>query len=159
MPLTICIKVPVLLEEKWLRKQLEKLEVFRYAEDGGSFAHVHIYDEESEWSPRALFVATDEIMKKRDWVVYQQVLFEDDNVAYVVPGLGPEGEAASDLVRDPGYALNWIKGTWATGLLALAESLASRITGLTVEDEQWVEETLSRISTLASALIKCECTP
>ncbi|MEK7170923.1 MAG: hypothetical protein AAB774_01285 [Patescibacteria group bacterium] len=160
--------------EGWLREQLLKLESFKYSADGVIYSRICLYDrydEESSWfGYNVVFVVTDETCDcENDYVTYQQVLFENGGVAFIVPNLPPEGlvnshgvirpsrEGGGDRFED--YRSIWTKGTWMDGIAALAKSVASRSFGIGSEESQRVGQLLDELGSIAPKLAEVTVSP
>ncbi|MEK9167592.1 MAG: hypothetical protein AAB613_02520 [Patescibacteria group bacterium] len=146
------------LTKTWLLEQLGKLETFQYEAEGGMHPHIHIADEDSNLGINFLFVVTDDYFSGgRDGTTFQQVVFENANVTYIVPNIPPEG--VSGLLIYPSrdsrdgkfgdYRSEWTKGTWMDGLVALARSVTSRSFGLGSEESQRVSQLLDELASIA----------
>lgn len=145
----IIIEIPegAPLSVKWLKQQLEKLQIFR-DHHGEPYIVLHSSEElAGDYGP-ALLGAVDELWSgKSPWYIYQQVLFYEANLCYYNPKLG-EGRyiAVSAAFEGAQYCeTEWRRGTWAEGIYAIASSLVYRLSGLTSEEALQVERVLASL--------------
>ena len=148
----ICITVPdKVVDATWLRKQLKMLSAIKEASpEGGFFECINYYDDAEEGYPSAdaFLLATDEsFFDMFHFDVKARVIFHTDGTAYI----DPLDEAVD---RDCAYGGTknvddhtgkWTKGTWADGLLALAQSVVGRLEILDTDKGDQISQALQHL--------------
>lgn len=146
----IHIETPdVPLSKNWLRKQIRKLQVFKYDYDGGQGRFIFELERESESSDYDTLILCNACGDSTDNRDYCQVVFRDEGVAF----LDPTGE------KDKNRYAEWRKGTWIEGLILLASCAASKVAGLTTEDDAKVEQAMSLLKSVAPKKPRIKVTP
>ena len=137
------------VDVKWLYEQLERMQLVREAIPEGGHHHncITIYDDAKDGysTPDAFLLATDESYCDDGFRVHARVIFHTDGSAYTDPNVG-------DVDDNPDYAHGggkrmdtWTKGTWADGLLALAQSVVGRLKILDAQKGTEINEALENL--------------
>lgn len=128
----IIIEIPnQVVDTNWLSEQLSQLKAIKTPDDeGDTVSRIVIYDDDPPYGLNGIMLVTDEsYCVNAEFDVKARVVFNVDGTAYIDPIVD---DGISDTVwgryyGKNNYVENWTKGTWADGLLALAQSAVSHL--------------------------------
>lgn len=149
----IYITVPdEVVDATWLRKQLKILSVIKETSpEGGFFECVNFYDDrEGGYGPSAdaFLLATDEsFFDGYHFDIKARVLFHTDGTAYIDPldEVVDSSCASGGTKHENDHLDKWTKGTWADGLLALAQSVVGRLEILDTDKGDQISQALQHL--------------
>lgn len=147
----ITIEVPdQTVDARWLREQLKLMQAIGEVVPEGGHAHnpIRFWDyADSEGHTGQDFLLTNDEAYSDDgfFNTRARIIFHTDGTAYVDPEVNEGDFSYSDGRRGDEHTTEWIKGTWADGLLALAQSVVGRLKILDAQQGTEINEALDRL--------------